>query len=117
MTALLAIAIVVTLLIVVLLALVAVQGRGLQKLRLLAEQTRAGADGEGETTRRHVSEVERAVLAGLGGLRVQQAEAAGKLETQMVTEQGRLRTALTDERDKAAHQASLARIAPGTTAA
>jgi DNA recombination protein RmuC len=87
------------------------QGRALHRLRLLAEQARAGGDSAGETTRRHITDVERALLATLADLRAQQAEGAGALATLLANEQTRLRSALTEERDRAAQQSEAARAA------
>jgi DNA recombination protein RmuC len=92
-----------------LLAVILGQNRTLQRLRLLAEQTRAGADSTGETMRRHITDTERAVLDKLADLRTQQVEGAGTLATLLVREQSTLRAALADERDKAAQQAETTR--------
>jgi DNA recombination protein RmuC len=93
----------------VLILVVIAQGGTLQRLRLLSEQARTGADTSGETTRRHISDTERALLERLADLRAQQAEGAGGLSTLLAKEQSHLRTALTEERDKAAQQAELTR--------
>ena len=93
----------------ILLAMTIAQSRTLQQLRLLAEQGRAGAGGEAETTRRAIADAERAVLAGLAGLRTQQLEGAGHLhaalETRLSewreTQQAKLAVMHTDQIDRA----------------
>ena len=114
MSGLLPLALLAAVLLIALVALIAVvvaQGRTLQRLRLLAEQARAGADGSNETTRRHISDTERALLDRLAELRAQQAEGAGGLSTLMANEQAHLRAALAEERDKAGQSAEAARAA------
>jgi DNA recombination protein RmuC len=112
MTAATAVPLLAALLLLAVLALIAIvvgQGRTLQRVRLLAEQTRAGGDSTGETMRRHISDTERAVLDKLADLRTQQVEGAGSLATLLVREQSNLRSALSEERDKAAQQAETTR--------
>jgi DNA recombination protein RmuC len=94
---------------VALLILLLIHRSAQTRLRLLAEQALAGQRGEAETTRRLLTDSERATLAALGELRTTQVAGAGSLAALLAAEQGKLRNALSEERDKAAQQAESTR--------
>ncbi|MBV9783771.1 MAG: DNA recombination protein RmuC, partial [Acidisphaera sp.] len=84
------------------------QGRQLQRLRLLAEQALAGQRAEAETTRSRLAETERALAAALrqdvagslGDLRTALVQGTGELNTRLAEEQGKLRQALAEGNEK-----------------
>jgi DNA recombination protein RmuC len=92
----------VALVVLLLMMLWMAQKTGVERLRVLTEQVLAGQRAEAETSRRQAMEGERAVLAVLAEAGASQARSAGDLTTLLAAEQGRLRAALADEREKSA---------------
>ncbi len=87
------------------------RGTQAEAARLRLEQILAGQRTESETLRRRLDEAERALLHAMGELQTRQAEGAGALATLLSGEQGKLRQALVEERDKAREAAEQARAA------
>ena len=86
-------------------------GTEAEAARVRLEQILAGQRLESETMRRRLDEAERALLYSVGELQTRQAEGAGALATLLSGEQGKLRQALVEERDKARVAAEQAREA------